>query len=353
MGDDDDKTEEPTQKKIDDAYKDGNVPKSQDTAAILPIIVALASLYFFFPMIIATTKKIYVDCVTYYPVDGLNKTNMMSLSIPIIFETVKMIFVIAVPTAIAGVLGNIAQFGFNFTTKPLEPDFKKIDPIKGMKNLFSMKKMIDGVKITTKVGVAFGVGFYIFLGFIEELPTVVSFNMFQQLDWLVDKIIILASIMVIIFAVFAALDLVITRKDYFDKLKMSKQDLKDEYKNTEGNPEIKGKIKQKQMEMAKQRMSSAVPNADVVVTNPTHYAIALKYDKEKSGIPMVVAKGMDNLAQKIKEIARENDVPIVENKPLAQALYKQVDVDQHIPDELFGAVAEVLAYVYKANNKKL
>ena len=352
MGDDDDKTEEPTPKKIEDAYKDGNVPKSQDTAGILSIIVALATLFFLFPTIINGTKTIYIEAISYHSI-GINRENISSLMIQVIFETIKMILIIAFPVAIAGIIGNIAQFGFNFTTKPLTPDFKKIDPIKGLKNLFSMKKMLDGVKITAKVGVAFGVGFYIFLGFIDELPTVVLFNMFQQLDWLVDKAIILAGVMVIVFAIFAAIDLVLTRKDYFNKLKMSKQEIKDEYKNMEGNPEIKSKIKQKQMEMAKKRMMGEVPNADVVVTNPTHYAVALKYEKEKSDVPIVTAKGIDNIAQKIKEIARENDVPVVENKSLARALYAQVDIDQPIPTELFQAVAELLTYVYKANNKKL
>ena len=150
---------------------------------------------------------------------------------------------------------------------------------------------------------------------------------------------------------FAMIDIVIVRKQYFDGLKMSKQEIKDEMKNMDGDPLIKAKIKQKQMEISRKRMMAEVPNADVVITNPTHYAVAIKYDEEKSSAPIVVAKGMDNIAQKIKEIARENGVHIVQNPPLARSLYAQVEVDKPIPNELFAAVAEVLAYVFKMNKK--
>jgi len=156
--------------------------------------------------------------------------------------------------------------------------------------------------------------------------------------------------MLLIIFVFAVIDIIIVRKQYFDGLKMSKQEIKDENKNMEGDPLIKGKIRQKQMEIAAKRMMAEVPNADVVITNPTHYAVALKYDESKRA-PTVVAKGMDNIAQQIKKIARENGVHIVQNPPLARSLYADVEIDKPIPEELFGAVAEVLAYVYKMNQK--
>ena len=157
--------------------------------------------------------------------------------------------------------------------------------------------------------------------------------------------------MLLIIFVFAVIDLIIVRKQYFDGLKMSKQEIKDEMKNMEGDPLVKSKIRQIQMEASKKRMMAEVPNADVVITNPTHYAVAIKYDESKSHAPLVVAKGMDNIAQQIKKIARENNVHIVQNPPLARTLYKEVDVDKPIPETLFNAVAEVLAYVYKMNQK--
>ena len=149
----------------------------------------------------------------------------------------------------------------------------------------------------------------------------------------------------------ALIDIIIVRKQYFDGLKMSKQEVKDEMKNMDGDPLIKAKIKQKQLEISRKRMMSEIPNADVVITNPTHYAVAIKYDEEKFKAPVVVAKGMDNIAQQIKKIARENNVHIVQNPPLARSLYSQVEVEKPIPNELFAAVAEVLAYVYKMNKK--
>ena len=163
--------------------------------------------------------------------------------------------------------------------------------------------------------------------------------------------IIIALVMLLIIFVFALIDIVIVRKQYFDGLKMSKQEIKDEMKNMEGDPLIKSKIRQKQMEISQKRMMAEVPNADVIITNPTHYAVAIKYDDEKSHAPIVVAKGIDNMAQQIKKIARENEVHIIQNPPLARSLYAEVEIDRPIPEALFAAVAEVLAYVYKMNQK--
>jgi len=170
----------------------------------------------------------------------------------------------------------------------------------------------------------------------------------QQLAWLVDRAIVLAIIMLVLLAVLAAIDLIFVRYNYFKELRMSKQEIKDEMKQQEGNPEIKAKIRQKQMEMVRKRMLAEVPNADVVITNPTHFAVALKYDEGQSRAPKVVAKGADLIAQRIKETAREHHIQIVENPPLARELYRSVEVDQEIPEQFYKAVAEVLAFVYKA-----
>ena len=182
-----------------------------------------------------------------------------------------------------------------------------------------------------------------------ELPTVALFGLGDQMDWLKDKAIIIAFVMLLIIFLFAVIDIIIVRKQYFDGLKMSKQEIKDEMKNMEGDPLIKAKIRQIQMQASQKRMMAEVPNADVVITNPTHYAVAIKYDEGKSHAPIVVAKGMDNIALQIKKIARENNVHVVQNPPLARSLYAQVEVERPIPEELFAAVAEVLAYVYKMN----
>ncbi len=350
MADDGEKTEEPTDKKIEDARAEGNVPKSQDVSGVITLFVAILAVLMLFPFIaehMANLFKYYFSLIG----TPITKPFMLDVAIITFREVLLMVLPLAIAVAIAGILAAFSQFGFLFTTKPLIPDFKKIDPIKGIKNLLSMKKLIEGVKITLKSHTSLVVGFFFFFIFIEELPTVALFSLADQLDWLKDKMIIIALVMLIVTFVFALIDIIIVRKQYFDGLKMSKQEVKDEMKNMEGDPLIKSKIKQKQMEISRQRMMAEVSNADVIITNPTHYAVAIKYDEEKTRAPVVVAKGMDNMAQQIKKIARENDVHIVQNPPLARSLYAEVEVEKPIPEALFGAVAEVLAYVYKMNKK--
>jgi flagellar biosynthetic protein FlhB len=266
------------------------------------------------------------------------------------FEVFILLIPLMLAIMLAGIIGNIAQFGFLFTTKPIMPTFSKLNPITGLKNLFSKKKIFEGIKMTLKVAIAFGVGFHLFLSWLEEIPKLELFPLMTQIKWIMDKSIILAFTMIGVFVVFAAIDFAFQKYSYKKSLKMSKQEIKDEMKNSEGNPEIKAKIRQIQMKMASQRMMKEVPNADVVVTNPTHYAVAIKYNKEDPA-PRVVAKGVDYLAQKIKEIARENDVMVVENKPLARQLYAEVEIDDYIPEKLYKAVIEVLVMVYKAKGR--
>lgn len=347
MADDQEKTEEPTPKKIEDARKEGNVPKSQDASGVITLFVAILAILMLFPFM---AEHVIILFQYYFSLIGtpLNKLFMMDIAIVTFKHLLFIILPLATAVAIAGVIAALVQFGFLFTLDAIQPKFSKIDPIKGTKNLFSMKKIIEGIKITFKSFTTLGVGFFFFFLFIEELPTVALFSLPDQLDWLVGKMIIIAFVMLFVIFIFAIVDLIIVRKQYFDGLKMSKQEVKDEMKNMDGDPLIKAKIKQKQMEMSRQRMMAEVPNADVIITNPTHYAVALKYDETKAA-PVVVAKGMDNVAQQIKKVARENNVHIVQNPPLARSLYNEVELDRPIPEVLFEAVAEILAYVYKMN----
>ena len=350
MADDAEKTEEPTSKKIEDARKEGNVPKSQDASGVMTLFIAILAFLLLFPFM----SKHLIFLSNYYfslmgtPIDRL-------LMVDITLVTAREVFLIVLPialsVAIAGILAALAQFGFLFTTKAVMPDLKKIDPIKGMKNLFSLKKLIEGIKITFKSFTTLGVGFVFFFLFIVELPTVALFSLGDQLEWLRDKSIVIALVMLLVIFIFAMIDLIIVRKQYFDGLKMSKQEIKDEMKNMEGDPLVKSKIRQIQMQASRKRMMAAVPEADVVITNPTHYAVAIKYEEKQGSAPVVVAKGMDNIALQIKKIARENGVHIVQNPSLARSLYAEVEIDREIPETLFAAVAEVLAYVYKMNRK--
>ena len=349
MADDAEKTEEPTSKKIEDARKEGNVPKSQDASGVVTLFIAILAFLMLFPYMAAHVLSLFKY---YFSLIGtpLDRLFMLDIAIVTIKEFLLIIMPVAISVAIAGVVAALAQFGFLFTLKAIEPKFSKLDPIKGMKNLISLKKLIEGVKVTFKSFTTLGIGFVFFFYFILELPTVALFGLGDQLSWLRDKAIILAFVMLFIIFIFAIIDIIIVRKQYFDGLKMSKQEIKDEMKNMDGDPLVKGKIRQIQMEAARKRMMAEVPNADVVITNPTHYAVALKYEESKRA-PFVVAKGMDHIAQQIKKIARENGVHIYQNPPLARALYKDVEIDKQIPEELFAAVAEVLAFVYKMNKK--
>jgi flagellar biosynthesis protein FlhB len=350
MADDQEKTEEPTAKKIEDARKEGNVPKSQDASGVMTLFIAILATLMLFPFI---SKHMILLFQYYFSLVGtpVDKLFVMDIIIVSIREILLMIMPLAIAVAIAGIIAAFAQFGFLFTTKAIVPDIKKIDPIKGTKNLFSLKKLIEGIKVTLKSFTTLGVGFVFFFYFILELPTVALFGLEEQLAWLRDKMIIISLVMLLIIFIFAIIDIIIVRKQYFDGLKMSKQEVKDEMKNMEGDPLVKSKIRQIQMETARRRMMAEVPEADVVITNPTHYAVAIKYEQDKFNAPVVVAKGVDNIAQQIKKIARENDVHIVQNPPLARSLYSEVDIDRPIPESLFAAVAEVLAYVYKVNKK--
>ena len=350
MADDQEKTEQPTDKKIEDARKEGNVPKSQDASGVITLFIAILAFLLLFPYM--SSHMIFLFKY-YFSLLGvpLDKELMIDIAIITIREFLLIILPIAIAIAIAGVIAAFAQFGFLFTTDAIKPKLSKLDPIKGAKNLFSMKKLLEGMKITFKSFTTLGIGFLFFFFYIEELPTVALFGLGDQLLWLKDKAIILSLVMLFIIFIFAIIDIVIVRKQYFDGLKMSKQEIKDEMKNMEGDPLIKAKIRQKQMEVSRNRMMSEVPNADVIITNPAHYAVALKYEESK-GAPIVLAKGKDYLAQQIKKIARENNVQIVQNPPLARSLYADVEIEKPIPEALFVAVAEVLAMVYKTNKKK-
>ena len=350
MGDDQEKTEEPTDKKIGDAKKDGNVPKSQDTSAVVTLVFGIAALWFIVPYGIEVIGKMTRHYLSFIGQE-LTMATLHNFLLFTIFELIPLILMIATPVMLAGLAAGWMQFGFIYTTKPLVPDLKKIDPIKGLKQLISLKKLIEGFKITLKVAAVFGVATTLAWSMIQELPTVTLYHLPEQLKWLVDNILIIVLWTVALLLVMAIIDLVFVRFNYFKQLRMSKQEVKDEHKNMDGDPQIKAKIRENQMKMSRGRMLSDVADSDVVVTNPTHYAVALRYKDGEDSAPKVMAKGVDNLAFKIREIATENGIHIVENPPLARELYKVTDVGQSIPDNLFQAVAEVLAYVYKLNNK--
>ena len=270
-------------------------------------------------------------------------------------NTVFSITLVIAPFLIAGFVisffSNSLQFKFKVTPKPLQPKFSKMNPISGFKRMFSMNTMIELVKSLIKIFFIGYMSYSVISDHINDIFLLYDMSIKQSLILMYDIILELLLKICIMFVFLAAADLIYQRWKFKDDNKMTKQEVKDEYKNSEGDPQVKGQQKQRMRQASQRRMMAAVPEADVVITNPTHFAVALSYKSGENTAPVVVAKGADFIAGKIKDIAKENGVDIVENKPLARMLYYNVDVDSEIPPELYQAVAEVLAYVYQLHNK--
>lgn len=346
------KTEKATPKKRSDARQKGQVLKSQDvTSAIVLLLI------FGYLLIGAGIMRepifgfFYQTFYQYMLREDVSVETVMLIYSDLLKQMAFVVLPVMAIAMIAGIIGNYFQFGLLFTTETLKFDLTKLDPIKGFKRIISLRAIVELLKSVLKISFIGGVTFIILWLNIDQVLAL-SFKSPWDTLTTVGLLAIymgLAASLALLFI--AVLDYFYQKYDYEKNLKMSKQDIKDEYKNSEGDPLIKSKIKQRQREMAMRRMMQEVPKADVVITNPTHYAIALKYDDNQMDAPIVVAKGVDFVAQKIKYIAKENDVVMVENRPLARAMYDQVEIGDRIPEEFFRAVAEVLAYVYRIKQK--
>jgi flagellar biosynthetic protein FlhB len=249
---------------------------------------------------------------------------------------------------LAGLMSNIIQIGgLRFSSHPLVPKFSKLSPLKGFGRIFSKNSVMELFKSLFKVGIISVISYYVMKSHWKEIPPLMGFGVGQILSFMgfVALEIIYNVLLVMIFL--SLLDFAFQKFTYMENLRMTKQEIKEESKETDGNPQIKQRIRTVQMEMARKRMMAAVPEADVIVTNPTHISIAIKYDTLNYAAPVVVAKGVGPIAMRIREIAKENNIPLVEDKPLARTLNKTVQVGQVIPASLYKAVAEILAYVYK------
>lgn len=346
------KTEKATPKKRLDSRKKGQVLKSQDVTSAFVLLAIFLYLLFAGASMREKFLIFFRETFTHTMlVETITIKSVMEIFKDVLMEMAIIVVPILMVAVIAAIMANFFQFGLLFTTEPLKMDLKKIDPIKGMKRIFSMRAIIELIKSILKISFIGTVTTVIIVTNIEDVLSL-SFQTPGDTLTTIAKLTVLMGIAAsLVLGVIAVLDYFYQRYDYEKNLRMSKKDIKDEHKNTEGDPLIKSKIKQRQREMAMRRMMQEIPNADVVITNPTHFAIALKYDDETMEAPKVVAKGVDHVAQKIKLIAKENGVVMVENRPLARAMYDQVQIGQRIPDEFFKAVAEVLAYVYRIKRK--
>lgn len=341
------KTEEPTPRKLQKAREDGQVPRSKELTTTAVILSGSLGLMFFGGHIASTMKDI------------LNYN--FSLSREEIFDTSLLLnhlgnsfydaFFALLPLfgvlLLAAIMGPIALGGWLFSTKSLAPKLNRLNPIEGFKRMFSLKSLMELAKAIAKVAVVIVVAYILLLVTRDPLLGLASEGLEQgvmhALHLSVQAAVILSASTILI----ALIDIPFQIHDHKKKLKMSRQDIKDEMKDTEGKPEVKSKIRQMQQEMAQQRMMSAVPEADVVITNPTHFSVALKYDPETMETPLLLAKGIDHAALKIREIAKAHNIEFVEAPPLARAIYHTTELEQEIPQGLYVAVAQVLAYVFQ------
>lgn len=350
------KTEPATEKKLKDAREEGQVAKSKDISAAVGLLVLFIVLKIF----AGTMGREFIENFNFVYSQIADFTKIVGGSISIrdfcilINSMLLRVLLILLPVlgigVVTGFIIEIIQVKWKPTTKPLKPKGSKLNPIKGFKRIFSKEKLFDLLKAVVKLAL---IGYLVYSTLSEQISQLFLLYDMQLIDavQLFGNMAISLGIKISAFyCIIGAADYLYQKWKFNEDMKMTKQEIKDEWKNAEGDPEIKGKQKRRMQEASRRRMMSAIPQADVVITNPTHFAVALKYDPEAFDAPYVVAKGEDFLALKIKEEARKNMVEIVENKPLARALYYSVDLGAQIPPELFSIVAEILAAIYNKRN---
>ncbi|AZB42955.1 flagellar biosynthesis protein FlhB [Bacillus sp. FJAT-42376] len=345
------KTEKATPKKRQDSRKKGQVAKSAD------VNMAVNLLAVFFTLLVS--GAFYRDrligfvrgSINEYMMLEVTEENVQKLMGSITMEAAYLLAPVMGAALAAGIISNYIQVGFLFSTESIQPKLEKIDPLKGFKRIYSIRALVEFLKSILKILFTGGVTaavIWLRIGDILRLPYLTVEQSLQFLGVLTVQMGLAAGGALLFLSL---LDYLYQKYDFEKNIRMSKQDIKDEYKKSEGDPLIKSKIKQRQREMAMRRMMQDVPDADVIITNPTHFAVALKYDESKMDAPFVVAKGADLVAQKIKEIAKSHEIAAIENKPLARALFAQVEIGQAVPEEFFKTIAEILAYIYRLKNK--
>jgi flagellar biosynthetic protein FlhB len=349
------KTEKATPKKRQKSRDEGQVAKSEEVSTATMLIAGFFALSLFAGSIFEGIRALFTFNGTLFNIDMVDTFNHVDIARHIAWGLGRVILIslpMFVVTIIVGVVMNLLQVKWNPTAKPMKPKFSKLNPIKGFKKIVSLQSLVTFVKSMLKMAAVIAVVYYTLISEIDVIPTILVMPLEGVLVYIGRLIVTLGISIGVLYILIAIFDYSYTRWKHEKDIKMSKHEVKEEWKQAEGNPQVKSKIKQKMREVSMRRMMQNVPQADVVITNPTHYAVALKYDMlGKSGAPVLIGKGVDFLAKRIRETAIENDIPIVENPPLARAIYAEVDIDGEIPEELYVAVAEIMAYVFKLKNR--
>ncbi len=343
---DQERTEQASPRRREEARKKGQVAKSHEVASAAILMACLVYFYFGSEGMLARMTSMLKRSLGGAGSKTLDADSVQGLLSGLMVESVLIVLPLFLVVVLAGLLANYLQVGFLLSAESIKPAFSKINPVKGFQRMFSLRAMAELVKNILKIAVVGTVVYITVKGEMEAtflLPDQSIRGIMEYVGEITFKIILRTSWILVVLAMF---DYLYQRWEYEKGLRMTKQEVRDEYRQTEGEPLVKARIRRLQREMAKKRMMANVPKADVVITNPDHIAVALQYEAPRMSAPVVVAKGAGFVAEKIREIARKSGVPIVENKPLARVIYKTVDIDRAIPEKLYRAVAEVLAYVY-------
>lgn len=351
--DQDQKTEYPTSKRLSEARERGQLPISREAAmwvTLSGIVVIVAGLSQGVERNVAGYLRSFIEYPHAIELDIGGLQHLLFSSFLRIAAGVGICFAVMIAAAVAGIM---LQTGFFASTELIKPDFNRLSPMNGIKRLISIQALADLLKSFVKLVV---LGFAVYLTLkplIYKMEALPSIPLLSSMSLLQKEAVHILILILVVFTVVAVGDLVFQRYQYIKNLRMTKTEVKDEYKQQEGDPAIRAKLRQIRLEKARKRMMANVPKADVVITNPTHYAVALQYDNTKMAAPVVLAKGVDRVAERIRELAQENSVPLVSNPPLARALYDTVDLDEPIPTQHYRAVAEIISYVYKLKRKRM
>jgi flagellar biosynthetic protein FlhB len=350
--DQDQKTEQPTGKRLDEAREHGQIPVSKETSTWVMMLGMLVIVGWILPPMthqMANYLRIFIEQPESFLLDDKSVQALFYQIFGHVGLIAGLVFLLMMAAIILGVM---AQTGFFLATDLLAPDLMRLLPTQGFKKLFSISALFELLKSFGKLVFLGSMAFAVFMPVAIEALHLTGLPLENILAFLDQKAVHLIIMLLLVFTVIALGDLFFTRYQYIKNLRMTKEEVKDEFKQQEGDPKIKGRLRQLRMEKARKRMMAQVPKADVVITNPTHYAIALQYNAGKMSAPVVVAKGINLIADRIRELAQEHRIPLVSNPPLARALHDTVELDHAIPTQHYRAVAEVISYVYKLKRRK-
>ena len=354
MSDDQDdaqKTEDPTQKRLEETRKKGQVALSREVNNWIMLTAGTVLVAAVAPSMFAALSE-HMRYYLEHSYDAPTPPGGIGVLLGNAFwEVLRVLFLPLLGLLVAAIAGPLLQVGPLLAIETIKPDISKISPMQGAKRLFSIKSVVEFAKGVVKIGMVGVICYILIRPYYGQIEHLVGMPIPAVLDELMSIVIRMLIGVLILLAIIAGVDLIFQRQQHMKKIRMTKQEVKDEYKQSEGDPHVKGRLRQLRQERARQRMMQNVPKADVVITNPTHYAIALQYDPEKMDAPICVAKGKDDVALRIREVAKEHDIVLYENKPLARALFDTVDLDEQIPAEQFKAVAEVISYVFRLKGK--